>query len=389
MTHAPLDIPRQISEEMVVQFVGTRPDGKFRFGFHVAESAGEEAGKLTGRRVLLVADPVIAKLQADAPVRRSLENAGLTYDVFSGVEPEPHLSTMETVRRMVRETPYGLIIGVGGGSCMDTAKLAAVAAVNDGGIREMLEDPARIKASLPTVLMPTTAGTGSEMSPYVVVSDGGTKRFIASPYLYATVALVDPLLTQTMPPSVTAATGLDALTHGVEGVIGKPNPYTQAMANKCAALTFSYLPRAVQNGGDLEARYYMAFASVLGMLAYTQGGGLYAHSISYVLTTAHGLPHGMGCGMSLPYTLEYIAGDIPDILGELAHSIRKPDFIAALRELLIKTGIPPSLAELGVPREGLRGLAHTLCTRYNRPRNPRGMGEEQAMALMQRMYEGK
>lgn len=389
MTHAPQDIPRQISEEMVVQFVGTQPNGKFRFGFHVADAAGEEAGKLTGGRVLLVADPVIVKLRADAPIRKSLENAGLSYDVFSGVEPEPHLSTMETVRQMVRETAYGLVIGLGGGSCMDTAKLAAVAAVNGGTIREMLEDPALIRASLPTVLLPTTAGTGSEMSPYVVVSDGETKRFIASPYLYATVALVDPLLTQTMPPRVTAATGLDALTHGVEGVIGKTNPYTQAMANKCAALTFLYLPRAVRNGGDLEARYYMAFVSVLGMLAYTQGGGLYAHSISYVLTTELGLPHGAGCGMALPYTLEYIAEDIPEILGELSQSICKPDFIAALRGLLREVGIPSSLSELGILKEDLRRHAGTLHTRYNRPRNPRAMDEEQAMALMQRMYEGK
>ena len=389
MKHALQDVPRQISEEMVIQFVGTQSNGRFRFGFQVAGSAGEEAGRLTDQRVLLVVDPVIEQLRADLPIRESLESAGLDYDVFSQIEPEPHLSTMEAARQMVRERPYGLVVGIGGGSCLDTAKIAAVTAVNKDGICKMLDESTLIQGSLPKILIPTTAGTGSEMSPFVVVSSNGEKRFISNPFLYATVALVDPLLTITMPPKVTASTGLDALTHGVEGAIGKTNPYTQAMANKCVELVFAYLPRAVRDGDDLEARYYMAFASVLGMLAYTQGGGLFAHSISYVLTTANGLPHGAGCGISLPYTLQYIAEDIPDILAEFAQCVHKPDFIPALHGLLASVGVPLSLKELGIPREALRRMAETLFTRYNRPRNPRAMDEQQAFALMQRMYEGE
>lgn len=383
-----IKVPAQIKEETVIQFVGTKNTGKLRLGLNVSASVGEEAKRLTEGRVLLVVDPQIVRLKLDQAVRISLEKAGLDYDVFDKVEPEPHIETIEVVRQQVHCRRYGLVIGLGGGSSMDTAKLAAVTACNDFEIRNFFTDTSLLRDVLPTILMPTTAGTGSEMSPYIVISDRDRKVFAGSPLMYATVALVDPLLTKTMPPKVTAYTGLDALTHGVEGAIGKNNPYTLAMAGKCAELVFRYLPRAVADGNDIEARYYMSFASVLGMLAYTQGGGLFAHSISYILTIACGLPHGAGCGLALPYTLRFNEEYIQDILGALETSIGHKDFILQVTELVKKIGAPYTLKQVGITEDMLEPMANILIDKYNRQRNPRKMDFNQALSLMRQMYQG-
>lgn len=379
--------------ELSIQFPGTKPNGRIRFGLGVAAQVGGEISDMTDGRVLIITDRTIVSLGVHKNVTDSLEKYGINFDLFDGVLPEPHIETMGDLERMFKDTDYGAVIGLGGGSTLDTAKLAAVMAYGKHTAQEIFDNPDDIDGSLPTVLMPTTSGTGSEVSPYSVMADGKRKRFISSPYLYATVALVDPLLTVTMPPRVTAATGLDALTHGVEGAIGKDSPYTRAMALQCAGMVFRYLPRAVKNGDDIEARYYMSLASVMGMLAYTQGGGLYAHSMSYVLTTRFGCPHGLGCGMALGYTLRLnqplISDFLKDIGGVISQDVRlnSDEVISHFLELVRDVGMPTGLKDVGVTEDMLDDMAACLVKEYYRALNPVSLTLEDARVLVHAMYE--
>lgn len=380
-------------KELSIQFPGCKPNGRIRLGMGIASQLGIELSALTAGRVLFVIDPVIVSLSAHLPLLTSVEQAGLAYDIFSEVQPEPHLDGMKPLEEMLRATAYGAVVGLGGGSALDTAKLVAVMAYTGCSAEDIFADPKRITGSLPTVLLPTTSGTGSEVSPYSVMSDGTTKKFINSPYLYATVAMVDPELTVSMPPRVTAATGLDALTHGVEGMIGKDTPYTRALSLQCVELVFRYLPQAVADGSDREARYYLSLASVLGMLAYMQGGGLYAHSLSYILTTDHGCPHGVGCGMALPYTLQLNRDHIGDILIALGktlagdHPLTADEVITRFAVLVKTVGLPCNLPAVGVTEAELDGMAETLVGRYFRALNPRRLTVADARVFLQAMYD--
>ncbi len=368
--------------------------GRLRLGMGIAAELGTELAALTDARVLMIVDPVVVKLGLLQSALSSVEAAGLTYDLFSEIQPEPHLDTMKQLDELLHTHRYGAVVGFGGGSALDVAKLAAVMARTGCSAEQLFADPKMITGSLPTILLPTTSGTGSEVSPYSVMSDGRTKKFIGSPHLYAQVAMVDPMLTVSMPPRVTAATGLDALTHGVEGMIGKDTPYTRAMALQCVRLVFAYLPRAVTDPNDLEARYHMSVASVMGMLAYTQGGGLYAHSMSYVLTTGHGCPHGMGCGLTLPYTLQLnrhcIAEQLEDIsrvLSPADHRLTVDEVIFRFAELVRSVGMPTGLKAVGVEETELDAMASDLVERYYRALNPVALTVEEARQFVQAMYD--
>jgi len=203
----------------------------------------------------------------------------------------------------------------------------------------------------------------------------------------------------TMPPRVTASTGLDALTHGIEGLIGKPNPFSEILTNKCVEHVFAYLERAYINGEDLEARYYMSLASVLGMMSYTQGGGLYAHSMSYIMTIHHNIPHGMGCGMSLPYTLMFNFDFVKNLLAKFSNII-DPDYkenesklamntVEKIYGMLIKLGIPVSLNDINIEKTQLASISNDLVEKYYRTKNPRSMNNEESYALVESMWEGK
>ena len=387
--------PDRLKQEICIQFPGTTPNGKVLFGCGTATKTGAQATALGMTRVLLVADPVIVKLGVHEPVLQALKQAGIEVGIFDKIQPEPHIEVMEQAAQAVRSNAYNGVIGMGGGSALDTAKTASIlATAKEETTMSLIQHPERITDRLPTILISTTSGTGSEVSPFVVTSTAEKKLFINSPYLYASVALVDPILTASMPSRVTAATGLDALTHGVEGVCGKTNPFTMALTRQCAALVFKSLKRAVEDGTDLEARYDMSFASVLGMLAYNQGGGLYAHSISYILTLGKGHAHGVGCGMSLPYTLQYNREFIPEVLRMLRGAIEESgevlgsekDVPGAFLELVRKVGIPANIKDAGFGEEELDQFASDLIEKYYRPLNPRKMDQEEARMLTEAMY---
>ncbi len=404
-------VPESLSKVSEFRTVGTKPLGGLVVGCGLALKTGEELRKFTnGGKVLLVTDKTMISVGTEKIVSDSLRASGHDVVTFDEVEPEPHLSTCRKVQEIVRGGNFSAIVGLGGGSPMDMAKTAAITATNPKDIRKYLMNIGKPQGEaeaaepferegLPCILLPTTSGTGSEVSPYIIASEGNRKLGGINPYLYGTMALVDPLLTVTMPPKITACTGLDALSHGMEGMIGKMVPITEVFTSKCVEYVFRYLPMAVEDGENIEARYYMSFASVFGMMSYTQGGGLYAHSMSYVLTLDGGHPHGLGCGIALPYTMMFNFDLVRRTLLKLASAVA-PDasgseeemaeiVVGRFRDLLKRVGLPSSLKELGIEESRIDDYASQIVKIYYRPNNPRPMEIEEARKLVRSMWEGK
>ncbi len=392
-------VPEKLAGITEFRTVGIKPLGKLAVGFGLAKEAGAEAAKFCqGGKVLLISDKTMVALGTEKIVSDSIRSAGLEVVLFDDVEPEPHLSTCRRVQDAVRSDRFEAVVGLGGGSPMDMAKTAAVTATNPGDIKDYLTGEPFEREGLPCILMPTTSGTGSEVSPYIVASEKDRKLFVGDPHVYATVALVDPLLTVTMPSKVTAATGLDALSHGMEGMIGKTVPVTEALTTKCVEYVFAYLPEAVENGMDLEARYYMSFASVFGMMSYTQGGGLYAHSMSYILTLEGGHAHGLGCGLALPYTFMFNFESMKESLLKLAPLVAPgatgsddevaEKVVCEFKNLVERVGMPSSLKDLGIEESRVGDYAKDLVETYYRVKNPRPMSPEEAVRFVRSMWEG-
>lgn len=391
-------VPDNLKKAAEFRTVGVKGKGKLAVGFGLVKTLGEEAAKLGSDKVLLVTDRTMVDLGTYKLAVEPLERAGFSVQVFDEVEPEPHVETCQKVQDLTRKEGFSVVVGLGGGSPMDVAKAAALAPANPRDMLDYMTGTPLEGEGLPCILIPTTSGTGSEVSPYIVTSKGDKKLFIGNPFVYATVALVDPLLTVTMPPKVTACTGLDALSHGVEGMIGKTNPITEMFTLKCVEYVFKYLEKAVANGNDLEARYHMSFASLFGMMSYTQGGGLYAHSMSYILTLDRGCAHGLGCGLALPYTFMFNLRSIFSILGKIAplagvDAKGSPEEVgfnvaARFKELVYRVGVPSSLKDLGVPEQDIDRFAEDIVAKYYRVNNPRPMSPEEGHAFVRSMWKG-
>lgn len=391
-------IPENIKEYSVLRLPGIKPHGKTLFGFGSAQQTGDEMKQLGGTKVIIVTDKVITSLGLHEPVQRSLVEADIQFSVYTETEPEPDISCARNVQSEINHGNYDGVIGLGGGSVLDLAKIAALTAANSEDISDYFTGKQFYKKGLPLILLPTTSGTGSEMSPFVVIKDGHVKRFMGTSVAFADTALIDPLFSVSMPKRVTAATGMDALSHGIEGVMAMSDPYNEALAIKCIELVFRYLPMAYLDGEDLAARYYMSFASVLGMMAYVQGGGLYAHSISYILTSHYDVAHGEGCALALPYTLTMCAQKIPELMKKFSQAAQthtrvgygdsSKGIIEGLSDMLRRIEVPLSLAEIGVERGFKDKFIAELTGAYFRERNPLLMNDEIAGILFDALYNG-
>jgi alcohol dehydrogenase len=226
----------------------------------------------------------------------------------------------------------------------------------------------------------------------------GVKRWIMSENVSASLAIVDPELTVTCPPRVTAFTGMDALAHAVEGYMSLDgSSLVDALALEVSHLVGRYLPKAYYNGMDIEARYYMSFAATMAGLILCSTGAVYAHSISYTLVR-YGVPHGMGTGFGLPYAMDINLPVITEKLARLGEafgmkegSLRdKAAFSVSFVHQLIKdVGMPRSLKEMNVPREDLDMLAKELVEKYQRYNNPRRLSYEDALRLYEVMWDGQ
>jgi alcohol dehydrogenase len=397
-------VPQELLRIIDFRTPAMTPPNRLIFGFGAADQVGAEAAKMVeGRKALIISDETLEKLNAIDQISSSLSSAGFSVETFARVEPEPHIETAEAIYGMCQSTGFSIIVGLGGGSVMDIAKLIAQAAGRERSPREYVERKVTPDGpGLPLIVLPTTSGTGSEVSFYLVCAVGEEKRFFFDPYYFADMAIIDPLLAVSMPPLVTAGTGIDALTHAVEGMMHKnANPLGDSFGLAGIEMTGRYLRRAVADGEDLEARYYMSMAASLSMMGMMLGGGLFAHSVSYILPMYKFTPHGIGCGLGLPYIMDYnlpvITGKLAKMaaaLGEQTWMLSEIDAakraVLAVAQLMKDTGLPLTLQEYGGLQESdLEEMADKMITICNRPMNPRPMGKKESIQYWRNMWDGR
>jgi len=340
-----------------------------------AGALGVEAASLGAKLAVLVTDRILReKTEAVAKAVASLEAAGLAVELFDGVEPDPMVGTAQKSAEFARGCRPDLVVGLGGGSALDIAKATAATLSNETPLGEMWGVGKVPRPSLPMILLPTTAGTGSEVTPNCILTDvkpdgGHVKKGIVSPHILARVAIVDPLLTLTAPPSITASAGMDALTHAVETYVSRnAQPLTSPLALEAIGLIARFLRRAVANGSDLEARRHMANASMLAGLAFANGFLGAVHAIAMAMGGQFSVPHGVANALMLPYVMEYneIAATekfarIAAAMGERIEGLSEREAAhratLAVHQLVKDVGLPHVLAEVKIPKKGIPGLA--------------------------------
>ncbi len=349
--------------------------------------------------VLLVTDAGVERWGLADGVARGLAGAGFTLHRYSEIPGEPTAEVADAAAAAARRLTPSLIVGVGGGSVMDVAKLSAALIRNPGSALDYTHFVGRrfTEAAVPTVLVPTTAGTGAEASQNAVVSTGGRKAFANNhPQLLAAGVLLDPLLTHSLPPTVTAHTGLDALSHCIEGMLSTyATALTDAMAMPGIRLIAGALPRAYASGTDGDARAQMLLAAYLGGLTLNAGMVL-GHSIAYTVANRLHLPHGFSCALALPYAMAYNRPAAGGRLRTVAHALSgEPagrdgaDAVQRVQALCTDLGIPEALRALGLDRARLQDLVAECLEQYPRPNNPRPLEREALLSLYTAMWEGR
>jgi alcohol dehydrogenase class IV len=348
-----------------------RVPGKVRFGAGCTETMGEEATKIGAKRALMVTDPGVFQTGITDPVKENLTKAGIKVDVFSEAEPEPTYSKLNATAKKLGKNKYDLVVAIGGGSSIDTAKGLSILFAHDGigqdyGGTDKVPGP-----GIPVFACPTTAGTGSEVTNIAVFDDRerGFKEGIVSNYLLARIAFVDPTLTYGCPPKVTAASGMDALIHAIEGYTGnKATTFSDAMALEAMRLITGSLRRAVKNGADKEARNQMSEGALFGGMAFMNSGVTAVHALAFPLGSQFHVPHGMANAVLLPYVMECNLSanlsrfaTVARMLGVATEGLSDQEAaeqgLEAAKSLSADVGIPIHLRELGVPKEALEGLA--------------------------------
>lgn len=368
------------------------------FGCHAADQAGAEAARLSATKVLLITDENLIRLGNVAPVLASLKQAGIPVAIYDGVNAEPTLDHVAGGLRILREDGCDLVIAVGGGSPIDAAKAIAVMAVNPGKLPDYQGLGKIPKAGLPLIAVPTTAGTGSEATMFAIITDQdrNVKMPIGSPFLVVRAALVDPLLTLTLPPLLTAATGLDALTHGIEAYVSrKAQPLSDLLALSAVELITQNLYQAWADPQNLEARTRVMLGALQAGMAFSNSSIALVHGMSRPIGANFHLPHGLSNTLILSIVTEYSIPGNPEryarvaaALGADARGLSSLEAahagLAVIKRLLTELNIP-SLRELGLDRgnfeERLRQMAIDALASGSPAHNPRTASVEDIVAL--------
>jgi len=323
---------------------------------------------LHGGRALLVTDATLVELGLVNRVVSLLQKASIESHVFDAVEPEPSLQTVRTGAEVARDLAPNWIIGLGGGSPMDAAKAIWVLYerpdLEPGDINPFIDLGLRQRARLITI--PTTSGTGAEVTWAIVLTDvgEGRKMGLGNRENVADIAIVDPEMAAGMPSKLTADTGLDALTHAVEGYICTwHTDLTDGLCVQAARDIFAFLSRAVKDGSDMEARERMHHAATSAGLGFGNAMASLAHAMGHALGARYHIPHGRAVALFLPYTVEYVAHQEPGRSAELAQRLRLTDrtekggalaLAGGIRELIRRVGNPTSVEQLDVAPDRYR-----------------------------------
>lgn len=366
------------------------------YGTGTVSQAGLEAKMLGGKRALLVSDEGVVAAGLTAKVTDALKKADITWEIYAGVTSNPREEQVLEALRVWKDAEADVVVGVGGGSPLDVAKLVRVLATHEGPLAKYDAqkggEDAIVEAVPPMVAVPTTAGTGSEVgrSGVVTLDETGRKTIVFSPRLMPDVALLDPELTTSMPPKVTAATGFDALTHCIEAYCATgDHPMADAVALEGIALIAGAIERAVNEGKDMGARGDMMKAAMMGAVAFQKGLGA-CHALAHPLSGRADLHHGLANALCLPAVLDFNRTAIPDRIARVSRvlGVRGDDAetlcfecSGAVRALRRKCGLPEGLTAAGVSEELLPELAAEAVEDEAHKSNPRTCTQDDMLAL--------
>ncbi len=369
---------------------------KLVFGLGAVASVGSEAKALGGTKALVVTDPGVVKAGLLGPVEESLKAAGLGVAVFGQVEPEPAARLVDAGAAAFRAAGCDLVVGVGGGSSLDVAKGVAIMATNTGSVLDYCGMDLVPRRGAPKILVPTTSGTGSEITRVFVITDEAaqTKKVVYSFHCLAEVGVVDPGLTMSMPPSITADTGMDALVHAVETFVSvNATPFSDILAERAIGWIGRYLPLAWAKGSNTEARYFMSLAATTAGLAFASGGLGAVHGLSYVLGTEFHMSHGRSNAIMLPHVMKFNAPACPERYARVAELLgadvaglpagQAAALAAPAVERMLETmGIPYRLGDYDISLEDLPRLtAGGMKQSRLFAMNPRDLGENDVAGI--------
>jgi len=402
------------------QFAFTWGVGTIEFGAGKVAQLGPIAKGMKARNLLVVTDKAIAKTDILAKVEDSLKAAKVSYTVFGEVEPNPLDTTVEKGAALAKEIKAGAVVGLGGGSSIDSAKAISVIATNTGSIRDYQikspEDFHKMKAHpLPLIAIPTTSGTGTEGNFWSVITHtekwnkmaiGGPPVYPGGPCIAAKVAIDDPLLTASLPPFQTASTGLDAFAHHYDSYTAAlSNPISDAISEYSIKLIRNFLPIAYTNGKDLEAREMMMLASLLGGISFANSDCSATHCLGEALGGLYGNPprpvvaHGLACALFLPWCMEYNCltdpvkhANVARFLGEdvsgLTLTVAAHRCVDGIKRLIRSVGLPTSLEAVGVKKEDLPAVAERATWNVSVDSNPRPINYDVFLDILNKAYKG-
>jgi len=270
---------------------------------------------------LIITQPPMVDMGYVEQIVSQLEAKGVSVHTNTNILPEPTLENIEQVFEATASKDYDVLIGIGGGSVLDTTKILSVLKTNDASVEQLLGTDLVANSGVPTILIPTTSGTGAEVTPNAIVTlpDQELKVGIVSKYLLPTLVILDPVLTLKLPKPITAATGMDAFTHSLESFIStKANPISDMFALESIRLISSSIVEAYQNGESIEAREKMLVGSMYGGMALTSAGTAAVHALAYPLGGKYKIPHGVANSMLLPHVMKYNMDAITDRLALVA-----------------------------------------------------------------------
>jgi alcohol dehydrogenase class IV len=343
---------------------------KVLFGVNSIKKIGLEGKILCGSKAILVTDSGMMKSGLVEQIGSCLEASGISYVIFDKVKADAPVGVIEECVRWIKEKKIDIVVGVGGGSSLDTAKGAAIMAGNLGTILDYAGNDLVPKPGLPKILISTTAGTGSEVTRVLIVTDekAGVKRAIYSDHALAEVAIVDPMLTLSMPSSVTVDTGLDALVHAIETFVAKTaTPFSDMLALEAIRLIVKNLPAAYANGDSIEARYGMALGALMAGFAFGSGGLGAVHALAYPLASEYHLTHGRSNAVILLHVMAFnLIGNV-ERYGKIGEAMGAPlegltpfktaqASLTEVRNLLSQVNVSTQLRDYGIPKEGIYRL---------------------------------
>ncbi len=343
---------------------------KIIFGNGTASLVGQETAQFKAKKALIVTDKGVIKANLLANVQDSLKARKIAFDIFDKVEAEPPSRNIDDGARIAIDNRADIIIGVGGGSSLDVAKGVAIMAKNKGKVLDYAGMENVPGSGLPKILLPTTAGTGSEVTRVVVFKDEAEnlKKSIYSHYTLADVAIVDPMLTLSMPPKVTADTGVDALVHAIETYVSmNAAPFSDILAIEAIRLIAENLPTAYAKAENVPARYHMSLAATLAGLAMNTGGVGAVHGLSNILGIKYHMSHGRSNAVMLPYVVDYNKIGNPRKYASIAQAVGEnteglspyqaaEKLVAYIFRLLEILNIPAKLSDYGVTKADIPSL---------------------------------